>query len=43
MKEDNKARFRAQGEGGVQGLTAKHKTILAVFGLAFGVTYGVIP
>ena len=28
----------AQGEGGVQGLTAKHKTILAVFGLAFGVT-----
>ena len=34
----HKARFRAQGEGGVQGLTAKHKTILAVFGLAFGVT-----
>ena len=43
MKEDSKARFLAQGEGGAQGLTAKHKTILAVFGLSFGVTYGVIP
>ena len=44
MKEDNDPRFRVQGEGGVQALDAKHKTILAVFGLAFVVMmYGVIP
>jgi uncharacterized ion transporter superfamily protein YfcC len=45
MKAENEARFRATtGEGDVQALTAKHKTILAVFGLAFGVMmYGVIP
>jgi uncharacterized ion transporter superfamily protein YfcC len=45
MKEDNEAHFRATtGEGGLQALTAKHKVILAVFGLAFGVMmYGVIP
>jgi uncharacterized ion transporter superfamily protein YfcC len=44
MKAENEARFRALEEGGVQALTAKHKTILAVFGLAFGVMmYGVIP
>jgi uncharacterized ion transporter superfamily protein YfcC len=44
MKEENEARFRVQEEGGVQVLTAKHKTILALFGLAFGVMmYGVIP
>jgi uncharacterized ion transporter superfamily protein YfcC len=45
MRADNEARFRVQeGDGGVQALTAKHKTILAVFGLAFLVMmYGVIP
>jgi uncharacterized ion transporter superfamily protein YfcC len=45
MKAENEARFRATaGEGGVQAMTATHKTILAVFGLAFGVMmYGVIP
>jgi uncharacterized ion transporter superfamily protein YfcC len=50
MRADNEARFRVQEEsgGGAQALTltltAKHKTILAVFGLAFGVMmYGVIP
>jgi uncharacterized ion transporter superfamily protein YfcC len=44
MRADNEARFRVLEEGGVQALTAKHKTILAVFGLAFGVMmYGVIP
>jgi uncharacterized ion transporter superfamily protein YfcC len=45
MKAENEARFRATtGEGDVPALTAKHKTILAVFGLAFGVMmYGVIP
>jgi uncharacterized ion transporter superfamily protein YfcC len=44
MRADNEARFRVLEEGGVQTLTAKHKTILAVFGLAFGVMmYGVIP
>jgi uncharacterized ion transporter superfamily protein YfcC len=45
MKADNEARFQAQEEGGeVHALTARHKTILTVFGLAFGVMmYGVIP
>jgi uncharacterized ion transporter superfamily protein YfcC len=44
MRAENEARFRVLEEGGVQALTAKHKTILAVFGLAFGVMmYGVIP
>jgi uncharacterized ion transporter superfamily protein YfcC len=45
MKADNEARFQAQEEGGeVPALTARHKTILTVFGLAFGVMmYGVIP
>jgi uncharacterized ion transporter superfamily protein YfcC len=47
MKAENEARFRVQEEGGgdgVQALTGKHKVILAVFGLAFGVMmYGVIP
>jgi uncharacterized ion transporter superfamily protein YfcC len=45
MKEDNEARFRAgASESDVQPLTGKHKLILTVFGLAFGVMmYGVIP
>jgi uncharacterized ion transporter superfamily protein YfcC len=45
LKAENEARFRATaGEGGVQAMTATHKTILAIFGLAFGVMmYGVIP
>jgi uncharacterized ion transporter superfamily protein YfcC len=45
MKAENEAHFRAQEEEGeIQALTAKHKTILTVFGLAFGVMmYGVIP
>jgi uncharacterized ion transporter superfamily protein YfcC len=45
MKADNEARFRATaGEGDVPALTGTNKTILAVFGLAFGVMmYGVIP
>jgi uncharacterized ion transporter superfamily protein YfcC len=44
MKADNEARFRVQEETGVQTLTGRHKTILTVFALAFGVMmYGVIP
>jgi uncharacterized ion transporter superfamily protein YfcC len=45
MKEENEARFRATAaEGDVQTLTARHKLILAVFGLAFALMmYGVIP
>jgi uncharacterized ion transporter superfamily protein YfcC len=45
MKADNEARFQGQEEGGeVHALTGRHKTILTVFGLAFGVMmYGVIP
>jgi uncharacterized ion transporter superfamily protein YfcC len=43
MKQDNEARFRAEG-GGDAVLTGTHKLILAVFGLAFLVMmYGVIP
>jgi uncharacterized ion transporter superfamily protein YfcC len=43
MKQDNEARFRAEG-GGDAVLTGTHKIILAVFGLAFLVMmYGVIP
>ena len=45
MKADNEAHFRAQeqGDGGIT-LTGRHKAILAVFGLAFGVMmYAVIP
>jgi uncharacterized ion transporter superfamily protein YfcC len=47
MKADNEARFKAEsdaGDGGVAVLTRTHKTVLVVFGLAFGVMmYGVIP
>jgi uncharacterized ion transporter superfamily protein YfcC len=45
MKEDNEAHFRAgASESDVVPLTGKHKLILTVFGLAFGVMmYGVIP
>ena len=45
MREDNEARFRATaGPEDAQDLTGRHKLILAVFGLAFGVMmYGVIP
>jgi uncharacterized ion transporter superfamily protein YfcC len=44
MKADNEARFRVQEESAVQTMTGRHKTILTVFGLAFGVMmYGVIP
>jgi uncharacterized ion transporter superfamily protein YfcC len=44
MRAENEARFRVQEEGGAQALTGTHKTILAVFGLAFAVMmYGVIP
>jgi uncharacterized ion transporter superfamily protein YfcC len=44
MKAENEARFRTQSDTGVVTLTGTHKTILAVFTLAFGVmVYGVIP
>jgi uncharacterized ion transporter superfamily protein YfcC len=44
MKADNEARFRVEEESGVQTMTGRHKTILTVFALAFGVMmYGVIP
>jgi uncharacterized ion transporter superfamily protein YfcC len=44
MKAENEARFRAGDEGEVILLTPRHKVILAVFGLAFGLMmYGVIP
>ena len=46
MKDDNEAHFRAQEEegGGNVVMTGKQKTVLVVFGLAFGVMmYGVIP
>ena len=47
MKADNEAHFTAESDGadgGVAVLTRTHKTVLVVFGLAFGVMmYGVIP
>lgn len=44
MKEDNEAQFSVQGDVGVVTMTARDKTILATFGLAFGLMmYGVIP
>ena len=46
MKDDNEAHFRAQEEegGGSVVMTGTQKTVLVVFGLAFGVMmYGVIP
>ncbi len=46
MKDDNEAHFRAQEEEGSSSLvmTGTQKTVLVVFGLAFGVMmYGVIP
>jgi uncharacterized ion transporter superfamily protein YfcC len=44
MKAENEARFRAESDAGEVALTGTHKTILAVFALAFVVMiYGVIP
>jgi uncharacterized ion transporter superfamily protein YfcC len=44
MKAENEARFRAEGDPGEAALTGTHKTILALFALAFAVmVYGVIP
>jgi uncharacterized ion transporter superfamily protein YfcC len=44
LKADNEARFRAETESGQAKLTGTQKTVLAVFGLAFGVmVYGVVP
>jgi uncharacterized ion transporter superfamily protein YfcC len=44
MRAENEARFRAEAEAGEITLTGTHKTILAVFALAFAVmVYGVIP
>jgi uncharacterized ion transporter superfamily protein YfcC len=44
LKAENEARFRAESDGGEVALTGTHKTILAVFALAFLVMiYGVIP
>jgi uncharacterized ion transporter superfamily protein YfcC len=44
LRAENEARFRAEAEGGEITLTGTHKTILAVFALAFAVmVYGVIP
>jgi uncharacterized ion transporter superfamily protein YfcC len=44
MKEANEAHFSVQGETDEVVVTGQHKTILGVFGLAFGVMmYGVIP
>jgi uncharacterized ion transporter superfamily protein YfcC len=44
MRAENEERFVAQDTGDVEDLTSRHKTILAIFGLAFGVMmYGVIP
>lgn len=45
MRADNEAHFRgAQQDGETQVLTGRHKAILGLFGLAFGVMmYGVIP
>jgi uncharacterized ion transporter superfamily protein YfcC len=45
LKADNEAHFRAVAdEEGDIALTGRHKLILAVFGLAFGImVYGVIP
>jgi uncharacterized ion transporter superfamily protein YfcC len=44
MRADNDARFKLAEDGGPAALTGRHKAILGVFGLAFGVMmYGVIP
>jgi uncharacterized ion transporter superfamily protein YfcC len=44
LKADNEARFRAESEAGAVTMTGTQKTVLAVFGLAFGVmVYGVVP
>jgi uncharacterized ion transporter superfamily protein YfcC len=45
LKAENEARFRAETEAGQAAtLTGTQKTVLAVFGLAFGVmVYGVVP
>ena len=44
MKEANEAHFSVQGEADMVAMTSRDKTILATFGLAFGLMmYGVIP
>lgn len=44
LRESNEARFRADAGEVTGALAGRHKVILAVFGLAFGVMmYGVIP
>jgi uncharacterized ion transporter superfamily protein YfcC len=44
MKAENEARFRGESDAGEVALTGTHKTILALFALAFVVmVYGVIP
>ena len=44
MRAENEERFVAQDTGDIEVLTSRHKGILAIFGLAFGVMmYGVIP
>ena len=44
MKEANEAHFSVQGESDMVAMTSRDKTILATFGLAFGLMmYGVIP
>jgi uncharacterized ion transporter superfamily protein YfcC len=44
LKAENEARFRAETETDQAKLTGTQKTVLAVFGLAFGVmVYGVVP
>ena len=44
MREANAAHFSVEGQGDAAVMTGRDKTILAVFGLAFGLMmYGVIP
>src|SRR5918993_552041 len=44
MKAENEARFRGESDAGEVALTGTHKTVLALFALAFVVmVYGVIP
>jgi len=44
LKDENEARFKAQGDGGAVAMTGKQKAVLAMFGLAFAVMiYGVVP
>jgi uncharacterized ion transporter superfamily protein YfcC len=44
LKDENEARFKAQGDGVAVAMTGKQKAVLAMFGLAFAVMiYGVVP